>query len=59
MSHLFNTLRERSEWLDSLFGWFDRYGLDLLLWLLGMAVVAAAMLLVYLLMLLKYRNNKN
>ena len=51
MSRLFNTLRERSEWLDSLFCRFDRYGLDLLLWLLGMAVVAAAMLLVYLLML--------
>lgn len=51
MNRLIHSLRERSEWLDSLCNWFDRYGLDLLLWLLGLAVVATAMLLVYLLML--------
>ena len=51
MNRLFHRLRERSEWFDSLRNWFDRYGPNLLLWLLGLAVVAAAMLLVYLLML--------
>ncbi|MBQ3752884.1 MAG: hypothetical protein II864_04960 [Prevotella sp.] len=51
MNRLFHHLRESSEWLDSLCNWFDSYGLDLLLWMLALAVVAAAMLLVYLLML--------